>query len=96
VFNGIAVIKPVSPKDANSGGFVEAKELAEWIEKAHREKGWCGGVGFWQLTGELNTTLSGIVKNATVNITKSCGSLEDKLLYGIPRAISMPETEINN
>jgi len=92
---GIVVLKPATENDASSG-FVDPSTLAQWIEEAQSQAGWCGGVGWWQFKSDKNGTFGEIVANATVGMKEGCRSLGDKLLFYFPIPIPMPETEVDS
>jgi chitinase len=59
----IAVGKPATQRDANNG-WVPASTLAQWLQKANKEAGWCGGAMYWQLSSDTDKSFGSAMRKA--------------------------------
>ena len=59
---GIAVGKPATSADA-SNGYVDPSTLVQWLQQAHDEHGWCGGVMYWEFSHDADGNYANTIKS---------------------------------
>ena len=66
--NKIIVGKPVTAADAANTGYVNSKDLGQWVSLAYQTLNWYGGIMYWQYASDSDMS----------TIENSCGYLKSQ------------------
>jgi len=64
----VVVGKPATAKDAGNG-WVPASTLAEWLQRANKETGWCGGAMFWEYISDADKSFASTMRKAVDSLS---------------------------
>jgi len=67
----VIVGKPVTTKDAGNG-WVSASDLAQWMEQAHQQFGFCGGAMWWEFSSDKGGKFGDTVRKGLQTACKTC------------------------